>query len=85
MADVEIRQLRSQLDHFQNLVRSVELDLAAYGVGDTADELRSALNRAEGVLNVLAENTPLSRELRRLFDVVKKTARHERHPESAAV
>lgn len=82
-AEKELRQARSRLSHFEQLVHILRSDVAAFGkpgserTVDSApvvvDDLRAAeaaVRRAEGVLVFADPSQPAVQELRRLYDAV---------------
>jgi hypothetical protein len=83
-AEKELRQVRSRLAHFEDLVRKLRIDVAAYGKheGDeTGHEPTSgsfgarqtaenAVRRAAGALAFASPDESAVRELRMLYDAV---------------
>lgn len=83
-AERELRQLRSRLAHFENLVDKLRIDVAAFGrpeddgadggnAGGRLDSRRAAedaVRRAAGALEFANPDEPAVRELRRLYQAV---------------
>jgi len=83
-AERELRQARSKLTHFENLVEKLRIDVAAFGrlEGDGADgesggvrvdsrrAAEDAVRRAAGALELANPDEPAVRELRRLYQAV---------------
>jgi hypothetical protein len=81
-AEKELRQAKSRLAHFEELVKMLRSDVAAFertaaeqgaGDGPLADLLQgaeSALRRAEGALIFADGSQPSVQELRRLYEAV---------------
>lgn len=83
-AERELRQKRSQLAHFENVVEKLRIDVAAFGkpeTDDTADEkgmvrldsrrvAEDAVRRAAGALELANPDEAAVRELRRLYEAV---------------
>jgi hypothetical protein len=83
-AEKELRQVRSRLKHFEDLVQRLRIDVAAYGRPD-ADEAdhgmvslpfearqvaENAVRRAAGALAFASPDEPAVRELRMLYEAV---------------
>ena len=81
-AERELRQARSRLAHFEDLVEKLRIDVAAFGKTDTEpnDNLQSsqdarrvaedAMRRASGALAFANPAEPAVQELRRLHEAV---------------
>jgi len=81
-AEKELRQLRSQLQHFERLVEELRINVAAYGRSARGDDAASvpldarraaedALTRVSGVLSFVGDSQePLAGELRALYSAV---------------
>jgi hypothetical protein len=90
-AEKELRQARSQLAHFEEVVEKLRIDVAAFGrpdsdeVGDDSLSLsldgrrtaEDALRRASGVLDWANPDEPAIRELRRLYEAVAPVVLHD--------
>jgi hypothetical protein len=82
MAEKELRQARSRLAHFEDLVEKLRIDVAAFGRPDRddgADESLSintwrtaenAVQRTAGALAFADPNEPAVRELKMLYQAV---------------
>lgn len=91
-AEKELRQARSRLAHFEEVVEKLRIDVAAFGKPDLGkagddkvppapDGRRSAENavrRAGGVLALADPNDPAVRELRTLYEAVAPIILSER-------
>jgi hypothetical protein len=82
-AERELRQARSRLAHFENLVDKLRIDVAAYGRPDSDDipgeedaglasrrVAEDAVRRAAGALEFANPEEPAVREFRRLYEAV---------------
>lgn len=83
-AERELRQARSRLAHYEDLVQKLRVDVAAFGKPD-GDEVEddkvlssldghriaeAAVHRAAGALEFADPNEACARELRRLYEAV---------------
>jgi hypothetical protein len=81
-AEKELRQARSRLAHFEELVKMLRSDVASFGRAAESDDqasqpladqlhaAESALRRVEGVLVFADASQPAVEELRRLYKAV---------------
>lgn len=81
-AEKELRQTKSRLAHFEDVVRMLRTDVATFGKAASRDDqssqpvagqlraAESALRRVEGVLVYADPSDPAIRELRRLFEAM---------------
>lgn len=81
-AEKELRQARSRLAHFEDLVEKLRIDVAAFGkaASEPDDDIplspdarrvaEDAMRRAAGALAFANPDEPAVRELRRLYEAV---------------
>jgi len=91
-AEKELRQARSRLAHFEEVVEKLRIDVAAFGKPDLEEagddkmppapdgrrNAENAVRRAGGVLALADPNDPAVRELRTLFEAVAPVILSER-------
>ena len=91
-AEKELRQARARLTRFEEIVRKLRVDVAAYGKpddeGDGGEDLpvsldtrqraESAVLRADGILKFANPDDPIVWELRMLYEAVAPIIRAER-------
>jgi ADP-ribose pyrophosphatase YjhB (NUDIX family) len=90
-AERELRQARSQLAHFEDVVQKLRIDVAAFGRPDSDEDgddrpslaldgrraAEDAVRRAAGVLEFANPDEPAVRELRRLYEAVAPVILHD--------
>lgn len=90
-AEKEFRQLKSRLAHYEDVVRKLRIDVAAFGRPDTAEDpdgelplsldarqrAEGAILRVDGVLKFASPNEPAVQELRMLYEAVAPVIRSD--------
>ncbi len=90
-AEKQLRQLKSRLAHYEDVVRMLRVDVAAFGRPDTDEDsdgeqalsldarqrAASAVLRADGVLKFANPDDPVVQELQTLYEAVAPIIRSD--------